>query len=331
MNILITMPAGSQRDVYFPPRVLDRLAALGTVTLNPHPRQFTREELLDALADTDVVMTHWGSASFDASVLDRAPRLRLLAHCAGTVARIGTPACFDRGIPILSANPVMARYVAEGALGCILAGLRNMLPHDAGMRRGEWPFRREKIRSLLDSRVGMVGLGAVGRNLLDLLRPFGVPVYVYDPYIPSDALDAWDFARPASFAEAMACQVVTVHASQTPETYHMVDAGALATMPDNALLVNTARGSLVDTEALIAELQSGRIDAVLDVYDRENCPQDSRLLACTENTLLQPHVIGAPVGVRMTDAIVDDLERFARGEPMRLVVSREQYDHMTYE
>ena len=111
----------------------------------------------------------------------------------------------------------------------------------------------------------------------------------------------------------------------------MVNAEALALMPDDALLVNTARGSLIDPEALISELESGRIRAVLDVYEREGCRQDERLLACTRNLTLQPHLAGMPSGSAMTAAIIDDLERFLHGEPLQLAVSHTQYLHMTQE
>ena len=331
MNILLTVPVGGTRDKYIPPHLMERFRALGNLTVNPHPRQYTRDELKVLLPDTDIVITHWGSTQYDEELLSCAPRLKLLAHCAGPVAHIASEEFYTRGIPVLSANSVMAKYVAEGALGYILAGLRGIPAYDRTMRAGGWQKGCPETHSLIGASVGLVGLGMVGRNLLDMLRPFACRVTVYDPYLPPDALDAWEFARPGALADAMRCDVVTVHAAQTPETYHMVNAGALAHMPDGALLVNTARGSLVDTEALIAEVQTGRIRCVLDVYEKEGVPQDSRLLACTDNVILQPHLAGMPSGAYMTEAILDDIGRFLAGEPMMLCVSHTQYLHMTQE
>jgi phosphoglycerate dehydrogenase-like enzyme len=225
----------------------------------------------------------------------------------------------------------MAKYVAEGALAYMLAGIRAIRAYDGNMRDGRWHQDMPQTNTIVGGEIGLVGLGAVGRNLLDMLRPFGCTVKVYDPYLPEGALDAWDFASLGSFEEAMRNPVVSIHASQTPETYHMVNAEALALMPDDALLVNTARGSLIDPEALISELESGRIRAVLDVYEREGCRQDERLLACTRNLTLQPHLAGMPSGSAMTAAIIDDLERFLHGEPLQLAVSHTQYLHMTQE
>jgi phosphoglycerate dehydrogenase-like enzyme len=127
------------------------------------------------------------------------------------------------------------------------------------------------------------------------------------------------------------CDIITLHVPLMDATRHMINAEALALMPDDALLVNTARGSLIDIEALIPELESGRLRAVLDVYERENCPQDERLLACTRNLTLQPHLAGMPSGSAMTAAIFDDIERFLGGEDLRLTVSHAQFIHMTQE
>ena len=331
MRILFTVPVGGTRDKYVPPKLMDRLEAMGEVIKNPHSRQYTRDELKELLPEIDVVITHWGSTQYDEELLACAPKLKLLAHCAGTVAHIASETCYERGIPVLSANPIMAKYVAEGALAYMLVGIRAIRAYDGNMRNGLWHHDMPQTNTIVGGEIGLVGLGTVGRNLLDLLRPFGCTVKVYDPYLPDGALDAWEFASQCSFEEAMQNPVVSIHASQTPETYHMINAEALALMPDDALLVNTARGSLIDPEALIPELESGRLRAVLDVYERECCRQDERLLACTRNLTLQPHLAGMPSGSAMTAAILDDLDRFLRGENLRLTVSHAQYLHMTQE
>ncbi len=332
MNILLTPPLTGTYLRYFPEEQLNRLSALGRLTVNPTGRRLTEPELLPLLdaADPDVILTHWGSVQYTEEILRHAPNLKILAHCAGTVAHTASEAAYERGIHVLSANPVMAKYVAEWVLGVLIGGLRQFPVYDAMMRDGEWRTA-DLTRSLFGLDIGLVGLGTVGRALLDLLRPFGCHVRVCDPYLPDNALAPWDFARPASFEEVMTCPVVSIHASQTPETYHILNADALSRMPDGGLLINSARGSLVDMDALLPELEAGRLFAVLDVFEREDCPQDARLLACRKNTILQPHTAGLPAGWSMTAAIIDDLERYVRGEPLRLTVSLEQYRHMTQE
>ena len=331
MKIFITSMNTPRMNTFFPEHLMEKLRSFGEVSRNPHARKMTREELAEELKDTDILITHWGTPQVDAEMLANAPRLKMLAHAAGTVAHIASEAFFEKGIPVLSANPLMARTVAEGALTYILAGQRLFVQKDRSMREKKWEnFLSDRI-SLLDGAVGFIGCGAVARHLMDLLRPFGCKVYVYDPYLPEEALAAWDFARKVSFEEAMRQPVVSIHAAQMPETYHMINAEALALMPDRGLLINTSRGSLVDTQALIRELQTGRIHAVLDVYEKEGAGnQPDELLACMDNCILQPH-IAAISGPYLTEGIVADIERFLRGEPLQLTVSLQQYRLMTQE
>lgn len=316
---------------YFPGHVLERLEKLGEVEYWPHARTMTREELAEILPEVDILVTHWGTPQVDAELLAKAPKLKLLAHAAGTVAHIASEAFYEKGIPVLSANPIMAKYVAEGALCYLLAGLRLLPQHDDWARENNWERHADEQRNLFGARIGLVGCGAAAREFLDLLRPFGCDVAVYDPYLPENGLDRWEFAHAASLEEVMSRPIVSIHAAQTPETYHMINAERLRMMPDGAILINTARGSLIDTAALIPEVQSGRIFAILDVYEREgpgHIPEE--LIACKKNTILQPH-LAAAVSWPMTAGIIDDIERFLKGEELRLTVSLGQYRLMTQE
>ena len=334
MNILITAPQGNIFDTYFPAHVLEQLSDLGKVTINPNERQFTLEELKQLLHDTDIVLTHWGTPQLTAELLDCAPKLKLLAHCTGTVAHIASEAFYERNIPVLSANSIMAEYVAEAVVGYMIAAGHKFLQMDRLTRRDEWDRKRTATsqKSLLGGHVGVIGLGTIARRLLDMLAPFNCKVHVYDPYADSDALERWPFAKLCSFEETMSQPFVTIHASQTPETYHMIDSEALKMMPDNGMLINSARGSLVDTDALIKELQTGRIYAVLDVYEKEEKGKlPAELLKLTDQTLLQPHYACGPVTWEMTQGIVEDIRRFLKGDPLLLQVPLQQYRLMTQE
>ena len=272
LKILITAPKGEIFDRHFPPEVIRRLESLGEVRLNPGTKQFTREELKKELSDIDIVMTHWGAAQYDAELLDSAPKLKILAHCAGTVAHIASEECYKRKIHVLSANSIMAKFVAEGVLGMIIAVMREFTFYDSSMRSGKWERRIPDCLTLIGSEIGFIGLGTVGRCLLDLLRPIGCRAKIYDPYIDFGALENYEFASPATFEEAMKCPVVTVHASQTPETYHIINEKALSMLPDGGVLINSSRGSLVDTNALINELSTDRIRAALPKLPNRQLP-----------------------------------------------------------
>jgi len=334
MKILVTAPQDAIFPRYFPQNILEQLNEMGEVTLNPHVRNFTRQELSEALRDTDIVITHWGTPQMDEELLANAPKLKLMAHGTGTVAHIASEAFYERGIPVLSANAIMADYVAEATVGYLIAAAHKMLQLDQVTREDRWDEKQKatKQKSLLSSSIGLIGLGTIARKLLDMLAPFHCKAYVYDPYAAPDALVKWPFAQLCDFQTAMSQPFVSVHAAQTPETWHMIDAEALRLIPDDGILVNSSRGSLIDTEALIRELKTGRIYAVLDVYEQEGTGKvPGELLRMTQTTLLQPHMAAAPVTYEMTQGIVDDIKRFIHKEPLQLQVSLAQYRLMTQE
>jgi phosphoglycerate dehydrogenase-like enzyme len=275
-------------------------------------------------------VTHWGCPQFSSAVLANAERLKLIAHAAGSVADLVTPEVYTRGIRVASANSVMAKYVAEGVLAYILAGLKRLPQQARHVRYGGWHQPDAAFPSLFEARVGLVGLGTIGRFLLDLLRPFHARVKVYDPYLPAGALDAFTEAESAGLEEVLAWgDVISIHASLTRETRGLLDARRLALIRDGALLVNTARGPIIAEDALIAELRAGRIHAVLDVYTHEPLAAASPLRTLDSVTAF-PHSAGTTArGIEMTYAMLDEIARFARGEPLQYEISLEKCRLMT--
>ncbi|MCZ2264604.1 NAD(P)-dependent oxidoreductase, partial [Isoptericola sp. QY 916] len=177
-----------------------------------------------------------------------------------------------------------------------------------------WPFQL-----VLRTRytVGIVGASLVGRRVVELLGPFDLDVLLYSPELAPGPVPGLPGARAACLDEVAArADVLSLHQPLTPETAGQVDARVLGLMPDGATLVNTARGGVVDGEALLAELRTGRIDAVLDVTDPEPPPPDSELWSLP-NVVLTPHLAGS-TGTelrRIGDSVVAEVERFARGLP----------------
>lgn len=332
LKILFTCEDGATKQTYFPPAALSALEKLGEVVYNPNQgRPFTSDELRNAVRGVDVCITHWGCPRFSADVLENADRLVLIAHAAGSVGDLVSPEVYARGIKVCSANPVMAKYVAEGVLAYILAGLRRLPQQIQRVKACGWNGA-ETPRSLYNARVGLIGLGAVGRFLLELLIPFQVQVKVFDPYLAHDALSPYPQVELASLEEVLSWgEVITIHASLTPETRGMLNAERLARIRDGALLVNTARGLIINEAALITELQTGRFSAVLDVYAVEPLPVDSPLRAL-DNTLLFPHSAGfTNRGDEMTEAMIAEIERFMRGDSLQFEIPLEKYLLMTRE
>jgi phosphoglycerate dehydrogenase-like enzyme len=333
LNILFTTENGPTKHTYFPTQTIQVLERLGKVTYNPNlDRSFSEEQLIQAIEDINVCLTHWGCPQFSGKVLERANRLSLIAHAAGSVADLVTPEVYQRGIKVCSANSVMAKYVAESVLAYILAGLK-WLPQQAEdvKIRKLWQTTRP-LSSLYGARVGLVGLGTIGRFLLDLLEPFQVQVKVYDPYITSKEFSRHPNVELGSLEEVLGWgNIISIHASLTLETRGLLDAERLKLIQDGALLVNTARGPIVDETALVPELQSGRINAVLDVYTTEPLPLDSKLRNL-ENAILFPHSAGyTDRGVEMTLAILGEIERFSQGESLQYEIPFEKFNLMTRE
>ncbi|WP_405404997.1 hydroxyacid dehydrogenase [Streptomyces sp. NBC_01104] len=272
-----------------------------------------------ALAGAEVLLTCWGAPPLTEAVLDAAPRLRAVVHAAGSVKHHVTDACWDRGIQVTSVAAANARPVAEYTLAAILFAGKNVLGSARRYRELRAPHDwREELDGWGNHgrTVGIVGASRTGRRIIELLRPFDFEVLLYDPYLPPASATRLG-VEPVALDELCARSgIVSVHAPELPATRHMVGAAQLAAMADGATLINTARGSLVDEDALLPELTSGRLHAVLDVTDPELPPAASPLYDLP-NVLLTPHIAGSLGNElhRMADHALDELERFATGRP----------------
>ncbi|MEV0368488.1 hydroxyacid dehydrogenase [Streptomyces sp. NPDC050636] len=298
-----------------------RLAALTRTNsrLVAHELADPTPEVAAALADAEVLLTCWGAPPLTDRVLAAAPRLRAVVHAAGSVKHHITDACWQRGIAVTSAASANALPVAEYTLAAILFANKRVLhaAHRYRILRAPHDWHRELSEAGNYSRtVGIIGASRIGRRVIELLRPFDLRILLHDPYV--DAAEAARLgAAPATLDTLCAdSDIVTVHAPQLPATHHLLGARELALMPDGATLINTARGSLVDETALLAELLTGRLNAVLDVTDPELPPPDSPLYDLP-NVLLTPHIAGSLGGElhRMADRALDEVARFASGLP----------------
>ncbi|RXS87475.1 hydroxyacid dehydrogenase [Streptomyces sp. TM32] len=272
-----------------------------------------------ALADAEVLLTCWGVPPLTGAVLAAAPRLRAVIHAAGSVRHHITDACWERGIAVSSAAGANALPVAEYTLAAILFANKRVLhsAHRYRDLRAPHDWQHELAGAGNHQRtVGVLGASRIGRRVIELLRPFDLRVLLYDPYV--DATEAARLGVTSVPLDELCAgsDLVTVHAPELPATRHLLGAPELALMPDGATLINTARGSLVDPAALLPELLSGRLHAVLDVTEPELPPPDSPLWDLP-NVLLTPHIAGSLGGElhRMADRALDEVARFAAGLP----------------
>ena len=298
----------------FPAPLMGRLTGLvdidpGTVSASFHAPGAAR-----TLAEADVLVTGWGCPPLDAAVLAAAPRLTAVVHADGSVKQLVTAATLERRLVFSSAADANAIPVAEYTVGAILLAGKGVFPlRERYMRDRE--FVVGKVEAAVGNHgrtVGIVGASRIGRRVIELLRPYDFDLCVYDPYATVEDV------RQVDLPELLAsCDIVSLHAPLTGETGRMIGAAELAGMRDDAILINTARGELVDHEALIRELKSGRLSAVLDVTDPEPLPADSALFDLP-NVFLTPHIAGSQGNelARLGASAVDEVERLATGRAL---------------
>lgn len=285
-----------------------------------------------ALAPADVLLGHWGCPLVDDDVLDRAPRLRLLAYGGGTVKQTVTPGALARGLVVTTASSANAVPVAEYALAVILlANKAAFAARELARDPTSWdPPPALRVPGNRHKRVGVVGASTIGRLLLAHLGRFELEAVVADPYLDEPGAQALG-ARLVPMDDLLATSdVVSLHAPLLPETVGMIGARELALMGDGATLVNTARGALVDWDALEAELVSGRLSAVLDVTDPHEPVPPAWAPLRRPNVFVTPHLAGAQGTEveRLSELAVAEVEHFAHGEPPRHPVRLEAWDRL---
>ncbi|HEX2034067.1 MAG TPA: hydroxyacid dehydrogenase [Chloroflexota bacterium] len=322
-TIAVLVPEATWQQV-ISPAAAQQLGTLGRL-LRPDVRQ--EAQVREALGQAEVALTGWRSPKLTAELLAEAPHLRLITHTAGSVKGLIDPGAWERGVTVCHAADLIADAVAEMCLLLELLCLRRVHALDRGMRQGQtWDELRAWPGELLrGKRVGLVGCGYVARKHIQLLKPFGCEIAVYDPYLSDEGAAGLGVAKADLDALFRESKVVSNHAPITPETKGLIGKAQLAALQPGSVFVNTARAYTVDYGALLEELRSGRFYAALDVFEKEPLAQDSPFLELP-NVILTPHAAGHSVDSHLAQgqAMVDEIGRFLAGEPLRYRVTREQ-------
>ena len=285
---------------------------------------------LSLLGDMEVFFSTWGMPRLTGEQLDALPGLRAVFYAAGSVQGFAPP-LLERGITVVSAWRANAVPVAEFALAQILLACkgywRNGREYDGRPGSNRAAFRGPGIYG---KTVALLGAGAVGRVLIDLLRPFRLRVVLFDPFL-SDAgareLGVERVSLEVAFAESF---VVSNHLADKPETAGLIDGGLLSLLGDGGVFINTGRGRTVN-EAGLAETFGRRPDltALLDVTHPEPLPLDSPLLRLS-NIQVTSHIAGSISDevYRLADYCIEEFDRYARGEPLHHAVTPEMLASM---
>ncbi len=326
MKILMYLPTATINRC-FHPRDLSRLQAHHEVVLPADPLDFPAFWTLNA-PTSKALVTGWGTPPITNEMLDLIPEVRYLCHSAGSVRQLLPPSFWLRDIRLATANEALATAVAESTLALIIWGLKAFTFCRALTRKGGWDYSRYAgrfpIRELYGTKIGIVGASKVGRELIRLLHSFDVEIFVADPHLPLTDTDRLRVQKVPLDELMRTCDVVTLHAPALPETRHMIGAPQFKLLRDGAIFINTARGVLVDTKAMVAELQTGRFFAFVDVTDPEPPPADHPFRTLP-NVVLLPHATGPMTNgcFRQGRLCVEQLLAFASNTPVKGEVSRE--------
>ena len=317
--------AADKTKYVFDAQSLTRLAETCDVVQAPPLEEFGSAAARAVLSEIDILVTGWGCPMVTAEVVKAAPNLKLIAHAAGTVKFTLDPAVYAAGITVTHAADANAVPVAEYTLAAIIFSnkrvfeLRDRYRADPA-RRSSYALMNEPIGNY-HRTIGLVGASRIGRKVAKFLTGFDFTVLLSDPFVrPGDPIT--EMAELVELDVLMArSDVVSIHAPSLPSTRAMIGARQLRLMQDGAAFINTARGALIDEAALIAELQTGRIHAVIDVTDPE-IPEQGSPLYSLPNVFLTPHVAGA-VGterLRLGQMAIEEVERFVAGIPLEFAV-----------
>lgn len=278
------------------------------------------DELTRALAEARAIIVR-NRTQVRGPLLAAAPLLEAVGRLGVGLDNIDVEACKGRGIAVFPASGANDVSVAEYVIGTAMMLLRGAYTSTAEVIAGEWPRNKLMGREIMGKRLGLVGFGAIARETAKCAGALGMSVAAYDPYVTSDSAvwsQPWGRAEPVGLEALLeSSDVVSLHVPLTPETRHLIGPDAIARMKRDAILINAARGGVVDEAAVAAALRAGRLGgAALDVFDEEpvGAGKGSVFSGCP-NLVLTPHIAGvtAESNVRVSWVTVENVRKHLAG------------------
>ena len=319
-------------DRIFSERSLAKLRSMGEVVINDGDASV--ESVKKAIKGADVAITSWGNTTLTKEILDECPDLKLVVHAAGTVKPIVSDELWDRGIRVTGSPKPLGQGVAETALGFAISASKNFYNLNTSIHTGGWgaggtgtdiSAQIQEVTELYEITVGVVSSGWVGRHMIKLLQNFDVDVLLYDPFVTEEKCAEMGCTKVDFETLLQKSDIVSIHAPSIPATNHMFNAETLKLMKKDAVLINTARGSIVDEKALYEHMKAGNLKyACIDVYDPEPPTLDNPLRTLP-NVIMTPHLAGLKRNGqrRIGMHAAEEIERFINGEKMECEVTKD--------
>ena len=310
MKPVVALPFRSQKTLFCQEARQMLLCAGFQLRCNETGRHLDGEELKEMIHDAFAVVA--GTEKYSAEVLAAAPDLKAVIRFGVGTDNFDMAAMAEKGLEV--GTITNHDSVAEFALTLMLSLLKNLPRLDSAVREGVWA--RLPMGELRGKTVGILGFGRIGRRLAELLRGFGVTLLASDPYVPEEVVRAAGGEKVSVEQLLRRSDIVSLHLPHTPQTENLINAETIAQMKDGAYLVNTARGALVDEQALWEALTTGKLwGAALDVFRQEPVSRDNPLLAL-ENVVAAPHVSALSHETNYNGSLIcaESIIRAARGE-----------------
>ena len=298
--------------------------------------EMTEEEKAAIIREYDVVMTMWCSPRIPDCLAENPGKLKYICNITGEMTKwISYELVASPNLVVTNWGDAPAYDVAEGAFALLMSVLRDIPVFLRGAREKHFGAPTGvRTGSLLNTRVGIFGMGVIGRKFVEFLRPFQPRIYAYDPYVsrmPEGVMAVDSLEELCSTAK-----ILVIHAGLTDRTRGVISGDLLARLPDGGVLINTARGAIVDQQALERELVSGRLRAGLDVMYPSDMPPEDSPLRNLDNCILTAHAIGTITWGRSPEDLdmasrncLDNLERFAAGAELNFIMTPERYQRST--
>ncbi|NHN31046.1 hydroxyacid dehydrogenase [Paenibacillus agricola] len=332
MKTLVTIWKKELKDLLFSEEVMSQLLSVTDVDWVTEDQPYEAAQFEQDIQGYDACLTSWGSPKFTAEVLAKADKLRFIGYAAGTLTSHVDPIVFRSPIKVVNANTALARSTAECTITLMLSAAWEINHHQNRLRIGNWGASGtgNTVMGLSGQTVGIIGFGEISREVIRLLHGFHTNILLCSPYCSVDEAQKLGVTL-CSLEELLSrSRIVSLHDTLTTATRGMIGKAQLKLLADGSLLINTARGPLIDEAALLDELSSGRISAALDVYHNEPVAVDYPLLNLP-NVLCLPH-IGAYSGYwksQLGAMVVEDLVRFSAGQPLLREIDEERFLRMT--
>ena len=300
---------------------MNRLRAFSDdIILNGKGRPLTEDELLEVIEDVDGFIA--GTDKVTAKVIEKAKKLKVISRYGAGVDAVDLAAAKAKGIPVTNTPGANSQAVAELAFGMMLSLARKCEYQSRQLKEGTWT--NVICKQLHGKNLGIIGFGNIGRRFAKMSRGLDMKVLAYDPYLSKEVIEAGGADKDCTLEEIFRfSDVITLHLPLNDETRHMIDRDAIALMRDGVILINTARGGIIDEEAVCEGIESGKIWGVgLDVYEKEP-PMGSKLFQY-DNVISTPHTGAHTIEAvqNMGNMAVDNLIMILSGQDCPCIVNR---------